>query len=114
MRTMLPVSPGEMLDEKFLKPLDLTKYRLAKDIGVPPQRIGDIVDGKRAVTADTDLPLQESAVRSSEFSPIPCWLTLTALLNTSPRLKTAMQATVFPSSFRRSRYWRTAHWWVAE
>ena len=57
MRTVLPVSPGEMLDEEFLKPLGLTKYRLAKDIGVPPQRIGEIVSGKRAVTADTDLRL---------------------------------------------------------
>ena len=57
MRAVSPVSPGEMLDEEFLKPLGLTKYRLAKDIGVPPQRIGDIVAGKRAVTADTDLRL---------------------------------------------------------
>jgi addiction module HigA family antidote len=57
MRTVLPVSPGEMLEEEFLKPLGLTKYRLAKDIGVPPQRIGEIVSGKRAVTADTDLRL---------------------------------------------------------
>ena len=54
---MTPVSPGEMLEEEFLKPLGLTKYRLAKDIGVPPQRIGDIVAGKRAITADTDLRL---------------------------------------------------------
>ncbi len=57
MRTVAPVSPGEMLEEEFLKPLGLSKYRLAKDIGVPPQRIGDIVAGKRAVTADTDLRL---------------------------------------------------------
>ena len=57
MRTVSPVSPGEMLDEEFLKPLGLTKYRLAKDISVPPQRIGDIVAGKRAITADTDLRL---------------------------------------------------------
>ncbi|MEI7464984.1 MAG: HigA family addiction module antitoxin [Burkholderiales bacterium] len=57
MRTVLPVSPGEMLEEEFLKPLGLTRYRLAKDIGVPPQRIGEIVSGKRAVTADTDLRL---------------------------------------------------------
>ncbi len=57
MRTVPPVSPGEMLNEEFLKPLGLTKYRLAKDIGVPPQRIGDIVAGKRAVTVDTDLRL---------------------------------------------------------
>jgi antitoxin HigA-1 len=57
MRKVAPVSPGEMLVEEFLKPLGLTKYRLAKDIGVPAQRIGDIVAGKRAVTADTDLRL---------------------------------------------------------
>ena len=57
MRTLAPVSPGEMLEEEFLKPLGLTKYRLAKDIGVPPQRIGEIVAGKRAITADRDLCL---------------------------------------------------------
>jgi addiction module HigA family antidote len=57
MRTVRPVSPGEMLEEEFLKPLGLTKYRLANDIGVPAQRIGEIVAGKRAVTADTDLRL---------------------------------------------------------
>ena len=57
MRKIPPVSPGEMLDEEFLKPLGLTKYRLAKDIGVPAQRIGDIVAGKRSITADTDLRL---------------------------------------------------------
>ena len=57
MRKVKPVSPGEMLDEEFLKPLGLSKYRLAKDIGVPPQRIGDIVAGKRSITADTDLRL---------------------------------------------------------
>jgi addiction module HigA family antidote len=57
MRTVLPVSPGEMLEEEFLKPLGLTKYRLAKDICVPAQRIGEIVSGKRSVTADTDLRL---------------------------------------------------------
>lgn len=52
MRVVSPVSPGEMLEEEFLKPLRLSKYRLAKDVDVPPQRIGDIVAGKRAVTAD--------------------------------------------------------------
>ena len=57
MRTIPPVSPGEMLEEEFLKPLGLSKYRLAKDIDVPAQRIGDIVAGKRAITADTDLRL---------------------------------------------------------
>ena len=57
MRKVAPVSPGEMLEEEFLIPLGMTKYRLAKEIGVPPQRIGDIVAGKRSITADTDLRL---------------------------------------------------------
>lgn len=56
-KLLKPVSPGEMLDEEFLKPLGLTKYRLAKNINVPAQRIGDIVSGKRGITADTDLRL---------------------------------------------------------
>lgn len=57
MRTAAPVSPGEMLEEELLKPLGLTKYCLAKDIGVPAQRIGAIVTGRRAITAETDLRL---------------------------------------------------------
>jgi antitoxin HigA-1 len=52
-----PVSPGELLEEEFLKPLGLTKYRLAKSIDVPAQRIGDIVSGKRGISAETDLRL---------------------------------------------------------
>jgi len=57
MAELPPVSPGEMLQEEFLKPLGLTAYRLAKDIGVPLTRIYDIVAGKRTVTAETDLLL---------------------------------------------------------
>jgi antitoxin HigA-1 len=56
-KTIAPVSPGEMLEEEFLYPLGMSKYRLAKSIGVPAQRIGDIVSGKRGITADTDLRL---------------------------------------------------------
>ena len=56
-RKRKPVSPGEMLAEEFLKPLGMSNYRLAKEIGVPAQRIGEIVAGKRAITADTDLRL---------------------------------------------------------
>ncbi len=52
-----PVSPGEILLEEFLKPMEITQYRLAKEIGVPAQRIGEIVAGRRAITADTDLRL---------------------------------------------------------
>jgi addiction module HigA family antidote len=43
--------------EEFLKPMEISQYRLAKEIGVPAQRIGDIVAGKRTITADTDLRL---------------------------------------------------------
>ena len=49
--------PGEILLEEFLKPMGITQYRLAKEIGVPQRRIGEIVAGKRAITADTGLRL---------------------------------------------------------
>lgn len=52
-----PVTPGELLREEFLQPMGLSQYRLAKEIGVPAQRISEIVAGKRAITADTDLRL---------------------------------------------------------
>lgn len=57
MRTLEPVSPGEILLEEFLKPMKLSQYRLAKLIDVPAQRISEIVGGKRSITADTDLRL---------------------------------------------------------
>ncbi len=52
-----PIHPGEILLEEFLKPLNISQYRLANDIGVPPRRINEIVLGKRAVTPDTALRL---------------------------------------------------------
>ncbi|OGA69396.1 MAG: addiction module antidote protein, HigA family [Betaproteobacteria bacterium RIFCSPLOWO2_12_FULL_67_28] len=52
-----PVHPGEMLLEEFLKPMGISQYRLAKEIGVSQRRIGQIVTGKRAISADTDLRL---------------------------------------------------------
>ena len=57
MKKLDPVTPGELLLEEFLKPMGITQYRLAKEIGVPPQRISEIVAGRRAITADTDLRL---------------------------------------------------------
>ena len=51
------VTPGELLLEEFMRPMGLTAYRLAKEINVPAQRIGEIVKGKRGITADTDLRL---------------------------------------------------------
>src|SRR3546814_5494129 len=52
-----PIHPGEILLHDFMEPMRITRYRLSKDIDVPPQRIGDIVAGKRAITADTHLRL---------------------------------------------------------
>ena len=57
MRTIDAVTPGELLKEEFLEPMGISQYRLAKEIGVPAQRIGQIVAGKRSITADTDLRL---------------------------------------------------------
>ena len=57
MRKLDPVTPGELLKEEFLEPMGITQYRLAKEIEVPAQRIGAIVSGKRAISADTDLRL---------------------------------------------------------
>ena len=57
MRKLTPITPGELLLEEFLKPMGISQYRVAKDIGVPPQRIGAIAAGRRAITADTDLRL---------------------------------------------------------
>ena len=56
-KSLDPVSPGEMLAEEFLAPLGMSNYRLAKEIRVPAQRIGEIIAGRRAITADTDLRL---------------------------------------------------------
>jgi len=65
------ITPGEILAEEFLKPKGITQYRLAKDIGVPPRRINEIVKGLRAITADTALRLGRYFGMSAEF-----WLNL--------------------------------------
>jgi len=52
-----PVHPGEVLLEDFMEPLGLSRYRVAKDIGVPTVRISQIARGQRAITADTALRL---------------------------------------------------------
>ena len=65
------ITPGEILDQEFLKPIKITQYRLAKDIGVPPRRINEIVHGERAITADTALRLGRYFGMSPQF-----WLNL--------------------------------------
>jgi addiction module HigA family antidote len=70
-KSLANITPGEILDEDFLKPFGLSQYRLALDIGVPPRRINEIVKGQRAITADTALRLGRYFRMSAEF-----WLNL--------------------------------------
>ena len=58
-KKLSPTHPGEILREEFLMPMGISNSRLAKEIGVPHQRIGEIVAGRRSITADTDLRLCE-------------------------------------------------------
>ena len=66
-----PIHPGEILEKEFLEPLELSQYRLAKEINVPPRRINEIVHGTRAISADTALRLARFFGTSDEF-----WLNL--------------------------------------
>jgi addiction module HigA family antidote len=66
-----PVHPGEVLHEEFLAPMEISQYRLAKDISVSARRINEIVHGTRAVTADTALRLARYFGTSERF-----WLNL--------------------------------------
>lgn len=66
--TKLPnIHPGEVLLEEFLQPMNITQNRLARDIGVPPRRINEIVHGNRSVTADTALRLARYFGTSEAF-----------------------------------------------
>jgi antitoxin HigA-1 len=68
-----PIHPGEILREEYLIPLEISINRLARDIGVPPGRISEIVNGKRSVTADTALRLARYFGTTAQF-----WLNLQA------------------------------------
>src|SRR6202049_4338395 len=70
---MPPVYPGEILLEEFLKPLDVSQYKLAKELNVPARRINEIVHGQRRITADTALRLARYFGTSERF-----WLNLQA------------------------------------
>ncbi|WP_017654917.1 HigA family addiction module antitoxin [Fortiea contorta] len=65
------IHPGEILQLEFLEPLNITSYRLSKDIGVAQTRISEIISGKRSITADTALRLSRYFGNSAQF-----WLNL--------------------------------------
>jgi len=70
-RKIAPIPPGEVLLEEFLEPLEVSQYRLAKEISVPARRINEIVHAKRGISADTALRLAKYFGTSEEF-----WLNL--------------------------------------
>jgi len=61
------IHPGEILQEEFLQPMEISQNKLARDIGVPPRRINEIVLGKRGISADTDLRLSRALGTSEGF-----------------------------------------------
>lgn len=92
-----PIHPGEILMEEFLKPMEISQYRLAKDINVPPRRINEIVKGQRAITANTALRLAKFFGTSPEF-----WINLQshyALEVESDKLEKTLEKEVKEFSF---------------
>ena len=89
-----PIHPGEVLSEEFLKPMDVSQSRLARDINVPPRRINEICLDKRAITPDTALRLGLYFRISAEF-----WLNLQQrydLERAKDELETRLQREVRP------------------
>lgn len=66
-----PIKPGEILLEDFMVPLNISINKLSRDLAVPPNRISEIVNGKRAITADTALRLERYFQVEAQF-----WLNL--------------------------------------
>ncbi len=92
---MLPLTtPGDVLQDEFLVPLGLSQYRVAKDIGISPRRINEIVLGKRAITPDTALRLGKYFGVSAQF-----WLNLQMRFD----LQTAERSADFLSGIYRCR-----------
>ncbi|HRI01035.1 MAG TPA: HigA family addiction module antitoxin [Saprospiraceae bacterium] len=67
MNKLKNIHPGEILEEEFLRPMDVTAYKLSQAIGVPQTRISQILKGKRRITADTALRLSKFFGTSSKF-----------------------------------------------
>ena len=93
-RDFQPIHPGEILLEEFLLPMEISQYRLAKDISVPQRRISEIVQGKRSISADTALRLGRYFGMEAQF-----WLNLQSrfdLLNTEAELAQRLDKEVIP------------------
>jgi addiction module HigA family antidote len=67
MKKLKNIHPGEILLEEFLVPLDITAYRLSKDLGIPQTRVSEIIKGNRRITADTALRLSKYFGNNAKF-----------------------------------------------
>lgn len=67
MTDLYPVSPGEILEEEFLKPMHISAYKLAKEVHIPQSRLSDIISGKRRITADTAMRLAQYFGTTPQF-----------------------------------------------
>ena len=67
MENLKNIHPGEILNEEFLKPLEISAYRLSKEISIPQTRISQIIKGNRRITADTSLRLSKFFGTSAKF-----------------------------------------------
>ena len=83
MKKLKNISPGEILLEEFLIPLDISQYKLSKDLGIPQTRVSQIVKGKRRITADTALRLSIYFGNSAKF-----WLGLQSDFDIESELET--------------------------
>lgn len=97
-RKLPPIHPGEILLEEFLEPMGITRYRLSKDTSMPASRVGKIIAGQRAITADTALRLGRYLGTTPEF-----WMNLQArydLLTEQQRLAKTLdqEVTVFKNA----------------
>lgn len=86
-RKLTPIHPGEILLEEFLRPMEISQSRLAKDINVPPNRISQIINGKREITADTAIRLGQFFSIEPEF-----WLNLQMRYNMKVALNRSGEA----------------------
>jgi len=89
-RIKTTVSPGELLWHEFMEPMGISRYRLAKEIGIPAQRVGDIILGKRAITVDTALRLSRYFGLSDEYWVRAQWLHDLSL--TKSRIESELEA----------------------
>ena len=67
MKKLKNIHPGEILLEEFLKPLSISQYQLAKDLGIPQTRVSQIIKGNRRITADTALRISQYFGNSAKF-----------------------------------------------